>query len=389
MNILSFKIRQPVALVWKGLKVFFFEGALSVIQVVKAFTTQLRTKPLTAAPPANVQLSLNKTCNLHCTFCARQTKQVRDQLANEKTLIMSCDFLEKNRDLFKDADYVNLAADGEPLLHPEIKKILETIGAISNKPNIIFVTNGVLLTDELIELIVRMKIMEVHFSIDSLRKENLEFVRPGVDLNQLITSIERINLKKREDNSEFPVLVLRPTFISKTIEELPSMVEFCHRYGFRTILVQYMQIYKRELTQYSLFNCRDSVRKYIDIAHQKAYELGVGFTLDTAIKENENPNIEHLHGTLERMEKPKIVTRDLKVKDLLKKCTLPWDFMLIQTNGDVYPCCNSGYKLGNLNKESWENIWNGPRAMELRKKFRNNILPKECVDKPCGIGKSE
>ena len=371
MNFPHMKIRQIMVSARKYSDIFFNPKRLSVKH------------------PANVQLSLNKTCNLHCTFCARQTKLIRDQLVNEKSLVMSCEFLKKNSGLFKNADYVNLAADGEPLYHPEIKEILRTISAVSQKPNIIFVTNGVLLNDELIRLIVESQVMEVHFSIDSLQEENLRFLRPGVDLDQITTSIEKINLEKKKNNSEFPFLVLRPALISRTIEELPSMVEFCHRYGLRTVLIQQMQIYKEELAKYSIAHYKDSVKQNINIAHQRACELGVGFVLDTAMNDIENLSIGNLQNSLRKMEKNTIALKDMKVNNLREKCNLPWEFMLVQTNGDVYPCCHSRYFLGNLNDELWENVWNGPRAKGLRRKFINDILPKECVNQPCGIGKAE
>ncbi len=77
----------------------------------------------------------------------------------------------------------------------------------------------------------------------------------------------------------------------------------------------------------------------------------------------------------------------VKVKHLKKKCILPWTFILIQTDGSVYPCCFSKYLLGNLNEHSWQEIWNGEKSVKLREMFQNDILPGECVGQPCAVEK--
>ncbi len=355
----------------------------------KAFFLGYDPDCLTVEYPVNIQLSLNKTCNLNCIFCVRQTNRSREQLAAENNLVMPIDFLEKNLTLFKSADYVNISADGEPLLHPEANKIFTLLGGAGHKPNIIFVTNGVLFNEELIEIIVKSQIKEIHFSIDSLIPKTLKFIRPGVELDTLITSIERINLSKKKNKSAFPRLVLRPTFISKTIGELPMMLDFCHKYGFSAILVQQMQIYKKELTKYSLVHCKKLTKKIINETVKKGEQLDIPVVLDPIIEGLEKQGTESIDNALAKVDKPVPSVKDMKVKNLREKCSFPWEYMLIQTNGDIYPCCHSEYLLGNLNNESWENIWNGPKAKELRKKFMRDILPKECVNQPCGLGNSE
>ena len=354
---------------------------------LKSIRTRIYPAPLTVKHPFYVQLSLNKTCNLKCIFCARQTDFVRNQLLQDEDKIMNIEFLKNHSSLFEFAEYVNLAADGEPLKHPDIINIIKTLSAVSKKPNLIFITNGTLLNSDLAKLLVASKIREVHFSIDSLDEKTSRFIKPGVDLSQLIENIEKINSEKRKKSSDYPFLIMRPTFISKNIKELPEMVDFCNQYGFIEMIVQPMQIYKPELTKYSLVHCKELVKKNIEQAQDKGKMSGVNIVLDPVIKNIDCQRDDDIKNVLAKVDKPVTPAHDIKVKGLRNKCDLPWKFMLIQTNGDVFPCCQSGYYLGNLTNEPWEHIWNGNRARELRKKFIKDILPKECVNQPCGLGK--
>ena len=57
----------------------------------------------------------------------------------------------------------------------------------------------------------------------------------------------------------------------------------------------------------------------------------------------------------------------------LLKCTMGFDTFFIDPYGDVMPCNGSKEKLsmGNLNGQSWEDLWSSPRAKEVRKQLRH------------------
>lgn len=71
----------------------------------------------------------------------------------------------------------------------------------------------------------------------------------------------------------------------------------------------------------------------------------------------------------------------------IKSCTAAMVNMCVGPNGDVYPCQSYFESLGNILKDSWNNIWNHPRAISIRK--REYVEPK-CKDCPqlqlCGGG---
>jgi|GEM_PF-1486215 len=57
------------------------------------------------------------------------------------------------------------------------------------------------------------------------------------------------------------------------------------------------------------------------------------------------------------------------------KCVAPWHELIVRRTGDVYPCVDlPDYKLGNINQDSFEDIWEGERAGRFRDYLRNDNL---------------
>ncbi|MBL7961385.1 SPASM domain-containing protein, partial [bacterium] len=69
-------------------------------------------------------------------------------------------------------------------------------------------------------------------------------------------------------------------------------------------------------------------------------------------------------------------------------CPYPWQYLVVQWNGDVVPCCrdyNAVITLGNVKKSSLKEIWNSSRYEEFRRqmaigKFHNNPICSPCLD---------
>jgi len=53
----------------------------------------------------------------------------------------------------------------------------------------------------------------------------------------------------------------------------------------------------------------------------------------------------------------------------INTCLIPFEFAYIDNDGDVFPCCPSKFKLsiGNLNKDSLQEVWNSKAAIAVRK----------------------
>ena len=59
-------------------------------------------------------------------------------------------------------------------------------------------------------------------------------------------------------------------------------------------------------------------------------------------------------------------------------CLMPWIHYHVSDNGKVKACCIANIPLGNVNENSFEEIWNGEPIQELRTKFIKGEIDKRC-----------
>jgi len=68
-------------------------------------------------------------------------------------------------------------------------------------------------------------------------------------------------------------------------------------------------------------------------------------------------------------------------------CPAPWNTATILGNGDVMACCMPGTVVGNLNRETFESVWNGARMRRFREKVNTDDPPAPCAN--CGLYRYE
>lgn len=68
-------------------------------------------------------------------------------------------------------------------------------------------------------------------------------------------------------------------------------------------------------------------------------------------------------------------------------CHEPWTGIFsIRTNGDVVCCpCYAKVHIGNINKSSLQEIWNGDKIKAMRAAFAEGELPPECECQICPV----
>ena len=74
-----------------------------------------------------------------------------------------------------------------------------------------------------------------------------------------------------------------------------------------------------------------------------------------------------------------------------KNCEYPWNTLVINYKGDVFPCCqdvNESINLGNIRREKFSQIWNSPNICKLRDAIKGNSKHLPAVCEKC-IGKLE
>lgn len=145
-------------------------------------------------------VEITNVCNLKCDFCP-QTKRKQE--------FMSIETFEKILDQIKEyTNYIYLHVKGEPLLHPEIDKLLDLSYEKGFQVNI--TTNGTLIHKVKDKLIMKSALRQINFSLHSFdgnagvnNKEEyinniLLFIKEARTTSELLVSLRLWNLE--EDN---------------------------------------------------------------------------------------------------------------------------------------------------------------------------------------------
>jgi len=259
-----------------------------------------------------IYIEITNICNLSCSFCSIDNR-IKETITLEK--------LEKLLQNITDyTDYVYLHVKGEPLLHPELEKILDLCKKYNKKVNI--TTNGTLLKEKQKELshpIVR----QINLSLHSENKKDnyLEDIFKTVD-----------NLKEKIVIYRFWTMD-NNILNTKSTEIVNKIINY---YDLSTEIVEKIKNNKH-------IKIRDNL--YIDKANEFVW-----------------PDLENNYYNEKGM------------------CYALKDQLAILVDGTVVPCCLDSdgiINLGNIYDESLEEIINSKRYQEMKTGFCNRIAKEE------------
>lgn len=261
-----------------------------------------------------VYIEITNVCNLSCSFCTR-TKR-------EKRMISPEEFEHIVKKIDNYTDYIYLHVKGEPLIHPNLKEILDIADKYHKKVTI--TTNGTLLKEKEDILLESSCIRQLNLSLHSENnKENY--------LEEIFSSCqklsEKMNVVYRFWTLHKGVLDEKSTNIVKKIES---------EYNLSPDIVD--KIYKEE-------NIKIKENIYISKDNEFIWP-GV-----------DNPYYE-----------------------VCGYCHALKDQIAILVDGTVIPCCLDGegvINLGNILESSMEEILNSERVKKMIDGFRNRSVSEE------------
>ena len=297
--------------------------------------------------PFYVYLSLSNLCNANCVFC-----DVRENVEKECSIDVT-KLIDQLADL--DTKYIQFTGGGEPFINNDIIKYMDY--CTKKGINIIFISNGYNLNEEIIKEISKYRIKAVFFSIDSHDKDIHDGLRrlPGLwtkvtnNINLIkeympdvkITINHVLNKDNIDDFDKF--MKLKEVYDFDYIN--PLVIKDCEELFFSS---QQIEDYNQRLSEY----------------YSLAKELGIEFLCDDIdfFKKDVSQ-----YGDRER-------NSDLR-------CVFPSYCAFVDgPTGFVYPCdCSihrdrNIYKIEELKNETMEEIWNGEKRKVLTKKLLNSEL---------------
>ncbi|MBU1125364.1 MAG: tetratricopeptide repeat protein, partial [Candidatus Omnitrophica bacterium] len=232
------------------------------------------------------------------------------------------------------------------------------------------ITNGVILTRRWIERILSAPNTELTFSVDGTTKEVYEYIRRGSNFEKLVTNIGIVNEVKKKVFSKTP-LRLNAVIMKTNYQQLESFLEFAHEHGFCQVSVMALH-FDEDPNENILYSHEDKkVLEYITEAvprmRKKAREYNIDLDVLLPTSESKEEEVECA-----------IKVNTPPSTDEAMYCKMPWKYMFICDKGTTYLTGSCAKPIGNIYKNSLDEIWNSPEAQHYRESMLKNCFEGIC-----------
>lgn len=315
---------------------------MSLLHRIKEEAVRIKT-----ISPRYLQLEISKNCNLKCVGCYRQDNTSCVDLKGERSLTLKA--IQETLAMIPTVRTVTFLGDGEPLMAPELGKILRYLA--DKGINSWITTNGTLLTPGIVKEWEASRVTEAHISIDSAHRDVYEQIRVGASYDDVINALSLVG------KSRVPLYI---NFLAyeQTIADLPDIVRMAMAFNAKGINVLHPIFLTGSDLEGMLTRAKNTRenQEYI----REAFELGkAGDIYWIGGKPSLAPHFRH--------------------------CNLPFALPYITLGGDVYGCCyavgagrtewyggipkkvdSDDYLMGNIHDTPFKDIWFGDEYKELR-----------------------
>ncbi|RJQ45939.1 MAG: radical SAM protein [Nitrospiraceae bacterium] len=276
--------------------------------------------------PPLIHTELTNICNLHCPLCPTGS----NTLKRPKGIMTEETFMKTLNDLDHVLIGIYLFNFGEPFLNKSITKMIEACTA----RNIITLTstngNCVQTLDEAMK-IVEAGLTALIIAIDGSTQEIYQSYRKGGDLEKVKKFASLIEEAKARCNSKTPYTVIRSVVTSDNANDLAEIEKLAASLGVN------MFSYK---------------------------------SLGCLVKDDNFNDYAPAEKSMRRFEYSGASGGGHK----LTECIFPFRQPIVFWDGTVVGCeydHNLDYAFGRIGQQSFTDIWNSPRAVELRKNVRS------------------
>jgi MoaA/NifB/PqqE/SkfB family radical SAM enzyme len=282
---------------------------------------------------------------------------------------------------------VYLIGLGEPTLHPGLPEFTRRLASVGVE--VWVTTNATLLDDEQAEALALAGLSHVSVSIDGGTRETYERIRVRGKFDDVVRGLKALG-RARERHGN-PEIWLNVVANASNLSELVPLVELCAEAGGDGVFIE--ELYPFSDPAIEEF-CRsesldllgeERVRELFAAAKSRAAELGIRWMtrLDeqamNAPKRSSEPAPALSPEAVSQPRPAPEAPAEEAPLTLPFACSEPWSNLNINASGEVRPCCFNDIVLGDLTKQSIEEIWNGPGYTALRSDMAAGRVPATCA----------
>ncbi|MCK9480779.1 MAG: SPASM domain-containing protein [Bacteroidia bacterium] len=319
-------LRAKIKDAFQFLKVLDYQRISNAVGLYRSYQKAKKKVPTeTRFFPAALNIEPTTSCNLRCPQCpsglrafTRPTGMLQYELAEKVVSELSPNLL-----------FLTLYFQGEPYLNPDFNKIVRL--AANKRIYTITSSNGHFFkNDEIAEQVVNSGLNRLIISIDGVTQESYGHYRIGGQLDKVLAGTKAILEAKKRLRKSTPYVVWQFIVFKHNAHELPAIKKLAKQYKVDGLQIKTAQVYD--------------------------FETG-----DDWIPDDEN---------LSRYKK--IAGKFVFKNSLLNHCWKMWHSAVVTWDGGVVPCCfdkDGKHNFGNLNENSFAEIWQGRKYMGFRQKL--------------------
>ena len=378
--------------------------------------------------PAEIFLEVSNVCNLKCamchTFSALNPWRFLSLRETERGFMDAAHVQQPLEALLSHALNVHCFGYGEPTIHPEFKEFIAEIAKY--EVLIDFFTNGMNLTPELCRFLVENRVYSITVSFSGVTKEEYENVYIGGVFEQVLLGMYRLAQEKERRGSIYPMIEINSLSYEHHIAQLPRFVEMMADHGANLIhlkalhahsyippLAGHASVFRPSVEGLIISQAEEAAaRRGVELSCTQYLQTAVGNDKAWAEAKAQQGAKDYSGGPLVPIARFKSAAKDVQVirppaekaeeaitpdysseenvqavlnirsqRDDSKVpfyCFEPYKTVYVRQSGKIKTCCfasDSAPAMGDLNAQSGEQIWNGPRYKAVRESILGERYP--------------
>lgn len=320
-------------------------------------------------PPDVLQINFTFRCNLRCKMCSMH-ERIEFLKSKDRPYELEIPTIKK---IIKEAYDMGVRSailiGGEPFLEPRIFELVSFANDCGMN-GVTAVTNGTLLSGEVLDEIFACGPLNLSISIDAATDETFARIRGENALKKITGNIEEINRRKEALRVSTPSIVSVCTIMDQNIEELPEVLELCRRLKISRVIFQPVVGDNTDQT-------RQDFNSSVFIPSSRYHLLDAIIEKLVEYKLSSEENFDFIANSVSHLRLIKKYFRG-KVKPAQIPCYAGYNRLQVVQEGKVYFCVNQDkYEstFGNVDKDSLKDLWYSAQARSLRKIIRTCDFP--------------
>jgi len=328
-------------------------------------------------PPRVVEISWQNRCNIDCFFCS--TSDLRAGNSELSAARLESLFDEMRALGVKG---VRLMGGGEPLFRADAVELIESLGRRGLRVNDV-TTNGVLLTERVVRALFAVGCEEIRVSLNAAEPSSYAAMMRTTPKNfdRVVENVRRAADIKRETGAD---CVIRLQFLvyRDNYRQLPLIYRLFRDTGADRFWLNGLYPV-RPMPMMTEGDVTEMLRLYEGLLTEDPFDRFEGFSFwERSIAERIAEAGRRAFAAAPLRRRTLVRLRHLvrsgprrgrAARGLYEFCLVGWYSMTVNANGDVVTCCilqdRRTAVLGNVEKSSLREIWNGPAYRRFRQEL--------------------